>query len=143
VVSVQAGSFLGYMTCGYVSDRLGRRSAFLLFTLGAASVVPFYARPHAPGVLLALGPLIGFFGHGYFSIFGAMLSEMFPSGIRGTAQGLCYNFGRGVSALAPVAIGAIADRSGIAAGLALTAGFFAAGGLLVLLLPETKGDQLR
>lgn len=143
VVAVQIGSFLGYMTCGYFSDRLGRRFAFLLFTLGAAAIVPFYARPHAPAVLLALGPLIGFFGHGYFSIFGALLSEIFPSGIRGTAQGLCYNFGRGVSALAPIAIGAIADRSGIAAGLALTAAFFAAGGLLILSLPETRGEPLQ
>jgi MFS family permease len=142
VAAVQVGSFLGYMTCGFFADRLGRRPAFLTFTLGAAALIPFYARPHSPSLLLALGPLIGFFGHGYFSIFGAMLSEMFPSAIRGTAQGLCYNFGRGVSALSPIAIGFVADRSGIAAGLALTSGFFAAGGLLVLLLPETKGDQL-
>ena len=131
------------MTCGYISDRLGRRPAFMFFTLTAAVLVPFYARPHGdPRILLALGPLIGFFGHGYFSIFGAMLSELFPSGIRATAQGLCYNFGRGVSALSPIVVGVIADRSGIAAGLAITAGFFAVGGLLVLLLPETKGDQL-
>ncbi len=143
VAAVQAGSFLGYMTCGFIADRLGRRPAFLTFTLGAAVLIPFYARPHSPNLLLALGPLIGFFGHGYFSIFGAMLSEMFPSAIRATAQGLCYNFGRGISALAPIAIGMIADRSGIAAGLALTSGFFAVGGLLVLLLPETKGGVLR
>jgi MFS family permease len=143
ILAVQAGAFLGYMICGYISDRLGRRPAFMFFTLTAAVLVPFYARPQAdPRILLALGPLIGFFGHGYFSIFGAMLSELFPSGIRATAQGLCYNFGRGISALSPIVVGAIADRSGIAAGLAITAGFFAVGGLLVLLLPETKGDRL-
>lgn len=142
IAAVQAGSFIGYMTCGFISDRLGRRPAFLLFTLGAAALIPFYARPNTAGVLLALSPFIGFFGHGYFSIFGAMLSELFPSGIRATAQGLCYNLGRGVSALSPILIGAVSDVSGIASGLALTAGFFAVGGLLVLLLPETKGGQL-
>lgn len=143
VIAVQAGSFLGYMFCGYASDRLGRKPAFMFFTLSAAILIPFYARPHSGvRILLALGPLIGFFGHGYFSIFGSMLSELFPSGLRGTAQGLCYNFGRGVSALAPILVGAIADRSGIGAGLAITAGFFAVGGLLVLLLPETRGGQL-
>lgn len=143
VIAVQVGSFLGYMTCGYVSDRLGRRPAFMFFTLSAAILIPFYARPHGDvRVLLALGPLIGFFGHGYFSIFGSMLSELFPSGVRATAQGLCYNLGRGVSALSPVVVGWIADRNGIGAGIGITAGFFAVGGLLVLLLPETRGGQL-
>ena len=98
-------------TCGFIADRFGRRPAFLLFTLrrGRTGTV-LRAAAHPPACCWLLGPLIGFFGHGYFSIFGAMLSEMFPSAIRGTAQGLCYNFGRGVSALAPIAIGAIADR---------------------------------
>jgi MFS family permease len=143
VAAVQTGSFLGYMTCGFVADRLGRRPAFLLFTLGAAVLVPFYAQPRgSAAALMTLGPLIGFFGHGYFSIFGSMLAELFPSSIRGTAQGMCYNTGRAVSALAPVAVGAVADGYGIAAGLAVTSAFFALGGVTVLLLPETKGGRL-
>jgi MFS family permease len=144
VAALQVGSFLGYITCGFISDRLGRRPAFMFFTLSAAALIPFYARPHAdPSILLVLGPLIGFFGHGYFSIFGALLSELFPSGIRATAQGLCYNFGRVFSALAPVVVGSIADTSGIGAGLTLTSAFFALGALLMLFLPETKGEQLK
>lgn len=143
IVAVQAGAFLGYTLFGFIADRIGRRPAFMLFTLSAAALVPVYAQPHrTPAFLLALGPLIGFFGHGYFSVFGAMLAELFPTGIRATAQGLCYNFGRAVSAMAPVAIGAIADVRGIAAGLAITSAFFGAGALLVLLLPETKGEEL-
>ena len=143
VLAVQTGAFLGYMLCGYVADRLGRRPAFLLFTLGAAVLVPFYAQPRwGVAVLLTLGPLIGFFGHGYFSIFGSMLAELFPSRIRGTAQGLCYNTGRAASALAPIVVGAVADGYGIAAGLVLTSAFFAAGGFMIRLLPETRGGSL-
>lgn len=143
VMAVQVGAFLGYNLFGLVSDRLGRRPTFIAFTLGAAILVPFYAQPHrTAAVLLALGPLIGFFGHGYFSVFGAMLAELFPLSVRGTAQGLCYNFGRAVSAAAPIAIGAVADSHGIATGLAITSAFFAAGAALVRLLPETKGEQL-
>lgn len=143
VAAVQIGSFLGYMTCGFFADRLGRKPAFMFFTLSAALLVPFYARPGGgEAALLVLGPLVGFFGHGYFSIFGALLAELFPSSIRATAQGLCYNSGRALSALAPVAVGMLADRHGIGAGLTLTSAFFAAGGLLVLLLPETKGGRL-
>lgn len=143
VIAVQIGAFLGYNLFGIFSDRLGRRVTFMAFTLGAAILVPLYAQPHrSAAVLLALGPLIGVFGHGYFSVFGAMLAELFPLSVRGTAQGLCYNFGRAISAAAPIAIGAVADAYGIATGLGITSAFFAAGAVLVRLLPETKGEQL-
>jgi MFS family permease len=91
---------------------------------------------------MLMGPLIGFFGHGYFSVFGAMLAELFPAAIRATAQGLCYNVGRAASALAPFTIGALADRFGIGSALAFTSVFFAAGGALIFLLPETRGEEL-
>ena len=90
---------------------------------------------------MAIGPLVGFFGHGYFSVFGAMLAELFPSGVRATAQGLCYNFGRGVSALAPAVIGALAE-DGIGRALALTSVLYIAGAGLVMLLPETRGKEI-
>ncbi len=143
VIAVQIGAFLGYNMFGIFSDRLGRRPTFTVFTLAAAVLVPFYAQAHRnPALLLALGPLIGFFGHGYFSVFGALLAELFPSALRGTAQGLCYNFGRAISAAAPIVIGAAADSHGFAAALAITSGLFAAAAFLVRLLPETKGEQL-
>jgi MFS family permease len=143
IVPMQVGAFLGYVLFGVLADRFGRRPVFITFVLGAAALVPVYGRMALqPAVLMALGPLLGFFGHGYFSVFGAMLSELFPSSIRGTAQGLCYNLGRAVSALAPFLIGALADRHGIGSALALTSAFFLAAGGLILLLPETRGDQL-
>jgi MFS family permease len=143
IIPMQLGAFLGYVLFGVLADRFGRRPVFISFVLGAAVLVPIYGQMALqPGVLMAMGPLIGFFGHGYFSVFGAMLAELFPSSIRGTAQGLCYNLGRGVSALAPFVIGALADRHGIGSALALTSAFFLAAGGLILLLPETKGEQL-
>ena len=68
---------------------LGRRPAFLAYMLGAAVLVPLYgAMPRWLGAgaetgLLALGPLVGFLGSGYFSLFGAMLAELFPTAVRG------------------------------------------------------------
>jgi nitrate/nitrite transporter NarK len=93
-------------------------------------------------MLLLSGPLIGFFGHGYFSVFGAMLAELFPAEVRGVAQGLCYNSGRAVSAFAPLAIGAMAETHGLAGSLLLSSVFFALGGALMFLLPETRGRKL-
>ncbi len=144
IIPMQVGAFLGYVLFGVLADRFGRKPVFIAFVLGAAVLVPAYGRMALhPLVLMILGPLIGFFGHGYFSVFGAMLAELFPSAIRATAQGFCYNFGRAVSALAPFTIGALADRHGIGSALALTSAFFLAGAFLILLLPETRGEELR
>jgi len=144
IVPMQIGAFFGYVLFGVLADRFGRRPVFLTFVLAAAVLVPVYGQMAAqPAALMALGPLIGFFGHGYFSLFGAMLAELFPSSVRATAQGFCYNFGRAASALAPFIIGALADRHGIGSALALTSAFFVAAGGLILLLPETRGEELQ
>ena len=143
MVPVQIGALFGYLSFGFLADRFGRRPVFITFVLAAAVLVPVYGwSARWVGVLLVLGPLMGFFGHGYFSVFGAMLAELFPVSIRGTAQGLSYNVGRAASALAPVAIGMLADRFGIGPALGLTSAFFIAGAGLILCLPETKAVSL-
>jgi MFS family permease len=144
IVPMQVGAFLGYVLFGVLADRFGRRPVFITFVGAAALLVPVYGQMGArPAALMAMGPLIGFFGHGYFSLFGAMLAELFPSSVRATAQGFCYNFGRAASALAPFVIGALADRHGIGSALALTSAFFVAAGFLIMFLPETRGEVLR
>jgi MFS family permease len=143
LILLQAGAFLGYISFGWIADRIGRRPAFTLFMIGAAVVVPifaFYARSMI--TLIVVGPLVGYFAHGYFSLFGAMLAELFPTRIRATAQGFCYNGGRLVSAAAPFAIGAAATKYGLGFSIACDAVFFALGAVLIWLLPETKGTEL-
>ncbi len=143
IVPMQVGAFFGYLSFGFFADRFGRRKVFFIFLVIAAFLVPFYGQLARHDILLlAVGPLIGFFGHGYFSVFGAMLAELFPTSIRGTAQGLTYNVGRAVSALAPYSVGALADVYGIGSALALTAAFFLFGAATMYLLPETKGASL-
>jgi len=143
IVPMQVGAFFGYLTFGYAADRFGRRKSFAAYLLAAAALVVAYgALVRSPWMLLVLGPALGFFGHGYFSLFGAQLAELFPAAIRGTAQGLCYNAGRALSAFAPATIGALADARGLAPALGATAAFFVAGAALVGLLPETRGAEL-
>jgi MFS family permease len=143
LIVMQLGAFCGYVSFGWIADRLGRRPSFTLFMIGAALVVPLFAfGARSALTLLILGPLVGYFGHGYFSLFGAMLAELFPTRIRATAQGFCYNAGRIVSAAAPYSIGALAATHGLAYGLALSAMFFAVAAVLVWFLPETRGAEL-
>jgi len=143
IVAMQTGAFFGYISFGFFADKIGRRGAFIVFVLAAAAVVPLYALgARSPLLLLLLGPAVGFFGHGYFSVFGAILAELFPSRVRGLAQGLCYNVGRSISALAPATIGFIADRRGLGVALACTSVLYIAGALIMSLLPETRGKSL-
>jgi len=143
MIVVQLGAFAGYLSFGWIADRLGRRPAFTLFMICATLVIPAYAAAAShPSVLLLIGPLVGFFAHGYFSLFGALLSELFPTSLRATGQGFCYNAGRLAAAAAPFAIGFAADSVGLGVALTVNALFFTLAGALIWLLPETRGREL-
>ena len=144
IIPMQIGAFCGYLSFGFISDRFGRKPTFIFYLLTAAVLVPIYGQmARSDSVLLLLGPFIGFFGSGYFSLFGAMLAELFPTSIRATGQGFAYNAGRAFSALAPFTIGQLADLYGIGSALALTSAFFLIGAMMILLLPETRGVTLK
>jgi MFS family permease len=144
IIPMQIGAFFGYTSFGFFADRFGRRPVFAFFLACAALLVPLYGQLARHEVaLLILGPLIGFFGHGYFSVFGVMLSELFPTHVRATAQGLVYNVGRAFSALAPFTVGALADVYGIGSALAITSAFFLIGAAMIFSLPETRGQELQ
>ena len=143
-VALQLGALAGYLSFGWLADRGGRRTTFTAFMIGAAIVVPLYAHfASRPAALLLLGPIVGFFAHGYFSVFGALLSELFPTRIRATAQGFCYNAGRVASAAAPYLIAVAAEKRGFASALMLNALFFALAGGVVWFLPETRATDLQ
>jgi MFS family permease len=143
IIAIQTGAFFGYLSFGFVSDRIGRRPAFVIYLFGAAILAPIYGGLAAnPLWLLLLGPPLGFFGHGYFSLFGTMLAEVFPTALRGTGQGFTYNTGRAISAFAPFTIGALATLRGIGPALGLTSAFFVVGALMVFFMPETRGKPL-
>ncbi|MCU1350763.1 MAG: major facilitator superfamily 1 [Acidobacteria bacterium] len=143
LIVVQVGAFLGYISFGWIADRFGRRPAFTFFMIAATLLVPLFAfGARSTTSLLILGPLVGYFGHGFFSVFGAMLAELFPTRMRASAQGFCYNAGRLASAAAPFAIGAAAQSHGLGTAIAVDSLFFAVGAVLIWLLPETKGADL-
>jgi MFS family permease len=143
IIPTQIGAFFGYLSFGFISDRMGRRPTFIGFLLAAAVLVPIYGyMARSPWALLVTGPLLGFFSHGYFSVFGAMLSELFDTRVRATGQGFTYNVGRILGGLAPYTVGALALTRGIGPALALTSAFFIAGALMILTLPETRGNQI-
>jgi MFS family permease len=142
LVVMGVGKWLGYALFGFFADSVGRKASYATYLLVAAVLVPLYGMSRSPMWLLILGPPVAFFGTGYFSGYAAIASELFPTQIRATAMGLSYNIGRGFSALAPLAVGAIATRYSFTAAFYLLAGAFFLSAMLALALPETKGKQL-
>ena len=136
------GKWLGYALFGFFADAFGRRKSFFVYLMIAAALVPLYGMARSPFWLLALGPLVAFFGTGFFSGYAAIASEIFPGEIRAAAMGLSYNIGRGLSAAAPFAVGALAIRYGIGPAFFLQAAAFFVAAILALALPETRGRQL-
>jgi MFS family permease len=136
------GKWLGYVTFGFAADAVGRRKSYAVYLVVAAILAPLYGLIGTPLWLLLIGPLVAFFGTGFFSGYGAIASELFPTEIRGTAMGLSYNIGRGISALAPFAVGALALRVGLGRSFFMVGAAFFVAAILATLLPETKGKQL-
>jgi MFS family permease len=142
LIVMGVGKWLGYVLFGFFADAVGRRGSYVTYLVVAAALVPLYGIAETPLALLLLGPLVAFFGTGFFSGFATVTSELFPTEIRGTAMGLTYNVGRGLSAAAPFVVGLLANRYGLGSAFFLQAAAFLAAALLALALPETKGKQL-
>lgn len=138
------GSYVGYVVSAFLTDLLGRKKNFILFAVGSFIVVLLYTQlPIANAAMLWLGFPLGFFASGIFSGMGAFLTELFPTRIRGSGQGFCYNAGRAIAALFPMLIGMISQHVPLGLGIG---GFAAVSYGVVILaalsLPETRGKQL-
>ena len=141
---VIAGAFAGYLTAGFVHDRLGRRKSFTLFAaLAGVSLVAYLLVPSGSNTtLLLIGFPLGFFASGCFSGFGSYLSELFPTRARGTGAGFCYNVGRAFGALFPGIIGFLAAAIGLGGAVAFGVFGYVLAIAALRFLPETHGKEL-
>jgi MFS family permease len=134
-IVMQGGAFLGYLTFGYLADRFNRKYTYIGYLLAATALVPFFAFVRSPWALLMIGPLVGFFGTGYFSGFSVIASELFPTSVRATAMGFLYNIGRVASATAPYLIGRFSETVGFSYALCITPAAFLLAALIATALP--------
>lgn len=145
IIPMQIGAFIGYLSFGPIADKLGRRRTFAAFTVTAAIIVPIYLQlMTSPVLLMIMGPVLGFVGHGYWSMLGPLLSELFPTAVRGSGQGLGYNSGRVMGAAAPYIMGVLAGipSIGLIAALGLTSAFYIGAAILVFALPDASKAPL-
>ncbi len=138
------GSLIGYWTSAWLADRIGRRANFILFAVcSLVTVIVYTELPIDDTTMLFLGFPLGFFASGIFSGMGPVLTELFPTRMRGSGQGFAYNFGRGIAALNPTFVGLLSATLPLGQSIGVFAAI--AYGIVVvtaLLLPETKGRVL-
>ena len=140
---MQAGMWVGYVTFGFISDRVGRKTAYVSYLLSAAILLGVYVTVRNPMLLLVLGPCVAFAATGYFSGFGAVTAEIYPTEVRATAQGFTYNIGRLASAAAPYLVGTLADTRGFGQALLVCSAAFLLAAFFWIWIPETKGRPLQ
>jgi MFS family permease len=139
-----AGAFCGYLSGGYLADRIGRRLTFLVFAIGAGVIAVTYTMvPFGDSAMLVLGFPLGFFASGVFSAMGPFFTEHFPTRVRGVGQGFAYNLGRATGALFPALVGVLSAQMPLGEAIGLFAGLaYATMAIAAFLLPETRGKLL-
>jgi len=138
------GALCGFLLGSYLSDAIGRKWTFMLSAIGSLVMILIYMFvPMGNTALLLVGvPLFTVFLI-KFPPMGPFMTELYPTNVRGTAQGFCYNGGRALGSFLPTAVGYLSQTLPLGATIALFSAF--ASGLMVvmlLLLPETRGRSL-
>ena len=137
------GMGIGIYAFGQAADRLGRKPAFIFWMAAAAVMVVVYSRLTDPAALLIAGAVMGFFVNGMLGGYGALMSELYPTAARATAQNVLFNIGRAVGGFGPVVVGALAASYGFETAIALLALLYVLDILAMwLLIPERKGAEL-
>jgi MFS family permease len=138
------GAFFGFVSGAYLADAIGRKATFMISAVGSmALVVVYILAPIGNDLILLVGFPLGFIIYMMFSPMGSFMTELFPTRVRGTAQGFCYNAGRGLGALFPALVGFLAEQMTLGPAIAVfAAAAYALMILGLLMLPETRGRSL-
>jgi MFS family permease len=142
VVAMQVGMWVGYVSFGFITDTIGRKRVYVTYLALASLLLPLYGSLSTPLALLFLGPFVACFGTGFFSGFGAVTAEIYPTAVRATAQGFTYNLGRVASAAAPFTVGALATTRGFGLAFTVAGAAYLLAAITWIGIPETKGREL-
>lgn len=138
-----AGMAFGIFLFGHVADRFGRRPVFLAYMLGAAIMVVVYSQLTTAFALLIGGAVMGFFVNGMLGGYGTLMSELYPTAARATAQNVFFNIGRAVAGFGPLVVGIVSAAYGFPTAIAGLALLYVLDIVALLtLIPERRGVDL-
>ena len=144
IMALNLGALGGYFCFGPLADRFGRRPIFALMCAGSLVMLPItFLTPHAYVDVLLLLPVLGFFNNGIFSGFPIYLPELYPTSLRATGAGFCFNAGRILASTGPLLTGFLVTSLGSFGRAASAVALIYLVGLAILpFAPETRGQPL-
>lgn len=142
---VTVGGGLGLVLFGWISNMLGRKGAFVFYHAGGfvMALLMFQVligRGASNSVLFVALPVFGFLTLGMHAGYAVYFPELFPTRLRGTGTGFCFNAGRFGTAAAMLLAGQLEWKPDDTA-LKL-APLYAVGIVVTLLAKETRGTEL-
>ncbi|WP_395746790.1 MFS transporter [Prosthecobacter sp.] len=158
VIATALGAILVTLITPFIADKLGRRVTYTLLCVTAlASALAFFQlnKPfqgdHTPGSLIITAFLLGGITASFYGFFPLYFPELFPTSVRATGQGFCFNFGRLIAAVGALQLGNLTKFFGGAAGgqhaeahaFSVLSCIYVVGMVLVWFAPETKGKSLQ
>lgn len=141
---MMVGAVFGYLTLIWMTDALGRRWSYFIFNVGAfaSSLYLFWYVADLP-TLLWFMLVYGYFAIGGFGTFAVYLPELFPTRVRATGQGFCWNAARSATAIGPLIAGwLVAEFGSFPAAAAAVAFAYVVGAIVIWFGPETRGIPL-
>jgi MFS family permease len=138
------GALFGFLLGTYLSDAIGRKQTFMWSAiLSFVFILLYMFVPMSDTALLLAGLPLNVVLLMKFPPMGPFMTELFPTAVRGNAQGFCYNSGRAIGSFFPTMVGYVSESVGLGTTIALFSAV--ASGLMILMLlmlPETRGRSL-
>lgn len=110
MVSTILGMSVGMITFGTIMDKLGSRFSYTIFLICSAASVYLLILANSKMTLIAAAVVVGYFINGMYGGYGAIISSLYPTEIRATANNFIMNIGRAVGGFSSVIIGFLLDK---------------------------------
>ncbi|HRK35546.1 MAG TPA: MFS transporter, partial [Candidatus Hydrogenedentes bacterium] len=127
----------------WLAQRIGRKPSFAFSFIACAIVVPLtFHITDSMTTALIMFPLMGFFTTSLFGGYAVYFPELFPTRLRATGVGFCYNVARYIAILGPSLFGVLRADLGIAWAATVVSSVFLLGLFMLPFAPETRGKPL-
>lgn len=138
MLSTIFGMILGMATFGSILDKFGPRKAFGIFLLASSAMVFMLTLAHNTLTLVLIGAVVGFFSNGMFGGYGAVISQLYPTEIRSTANNIIVNIGRAIGGFSSVVIGILMDHYSLMTVMGFLSVLYIISFIVMITLPGIK-----
>ncbi len=138
MISTIIGMSIGMMTFGSIFDYFGPRRAFAIFLIGSALMVYTLSLAQNMTMLLIIGAVVGFFSNGMFGGYGAVISRLYPTEIRSSANNIIVNVGRAIGGFSSVVIGILMDKYNLGVVMGFLSALYLLSFVVMITLPGLK-----